>query len=150
MDAQRVAADLLARLNELGIGHEVEFIAGAAASGVQVRSPYADPVTVVEHEGNFQLVTRAADGSAKLVDTELSASGSVELLALYLAFHSLWAMKRTLDLHTIPVVATRMPELLTHQQLALAFIAAAVPSDDADVAGYATSLLGSAAAMLRG
>jgi hypothetical protein len=122
---------------------------GASAAGVLVRSPYADPVTVVEHAGSLQLVTRGADGGAKLVDTELTASAPAQTLALYLTFHSLWAMKRTVDLHGSATVAARLPKLVDHQQLALAYIAGSVSSSDAEIAGYATALMSSAATMLR-
>lgn len=150
MDARAVTAELQTRLAELGIGHTVEFVSGSNADGVMVRSPYAEPVTVVEDANRFQLVTRGADGGAKLVDTELSVSDPVALLALYLAFHSLWAMKRTVDLHGPARVGAVLPQLVTHQQLTMAYLAEGVAVDDEVVSGYALSLLGSAAAMLRG
>ncbi|MBI5159881.1 MAG: hypothetical protein HY996_00430 [Micrococcales bacterium] len=149
MDAGAVHAELADRLAALGIGHTVELVHGRAADGVLVRSRYAEPVTVVDDEGRFALVARASDGSPKVIDTELAASAPVEQLALYLAFHSLWAMKRLLDRHGAEAVARRTPELLTHQQLVLAFIAASIASADDTVRGYASALMGNATSMLR-
>lgn len=149
MDAAAVHAELIDRLTALGIGHAVELVHGRHADGVLVRSRYTEPVTVVEDEGRFALVARASDGSPKIIDTELAASAPVEQLALYLAFHSLWAMKRLLDRHGAEAVARRTPELLTHQQLVLAFIAASIASPDDAVRVYASALMGNATSMLR-
>lgn len=149
LDAIAVSGELGERLGELGIGHGVEVVHGRSADGVLVRSRYAEPVTVVHDEGRYALVARAADGSPRLIDTELAASAPVEQLALYLAFHSLWAMKRLLDRHGAESVARRTPELLTHQQLVLAFIAASIGSTDDAVRGYASGLMGNATAMLK-
>ncbi len=150
MDAHAVASELQARLALLGIGHQVDFIAGSKADGVQIRSPYTDAVTVVENEGNYTLVARAGDGSAKLVDTELAVGAPVELLALYLAFHSLWSMKRMVDRHGAEAIARRLPNLMTHQQLVIAFIAGSLTSGEEGIRSYATGLLGTATSMLRG
>ncbi|GAB3402246.1 hypothetical protein GCM10027515_11750 [Schumannella luteola] len=149
MDARAVASELTARLAQLGIGHTVEVVQGAQADGVLVRSPYAEPVTVVENDSRFTLVARGSDGGAKLVDTELAAEAPVELLALYLAFHSLWAMKRTVDRHGPEAVARRMPNLLTHQQLVITFIAASLTSPEDGIRTYATGLMTTATNMLR-
>lgn len=149
MDTERVRVGLSAELDSLGIGHGVETVHGAHADGVLVRSPYSEPLTVVEDSGRFALVARGVDGQAKVIDTELSATGSLELLGLYLAFHSLWAMKRLVDRDGAEAVARRMPALLTHQQLALAFIATAIGSTDPAVREYATGLMASATRMLK-
>lgn len=141
--------DLRARLQRLNIGHQVEFVAGAAAEGVIVRGPYADPVTVVEHAGNYQLVASDAAGQTKVIDTEISATASTELVALYLAFHSLWAMKRLVDRHGPEAVARTMPQLSTHQQLVIAFIAGSIASSDQNAASYAQGLLQNATTMLQ-
>lgn len=149
MDARAVASELTARLAQLGIGHSVEVVQGAQADGVLVRSPYADAVTVVDNDGKYTLVARGGDGGAKLVDTELASEAPVELLALYLAFHSLWAMKRTVDRHGPEAVARRMPNLLTHQQLVITFIAASLTSPEDGIRTYATGLMTTATNMLR-
>lgn len=149
MDARAVSAELASRLDALGIGHSVEIVHGRHADGVLVRSRYAEPVTVVQDAGRFALVARAADGSPRVIDTELPASAPLEQLALYLAFHSLWAMKRLLDRHGAEAVARRTPELLTHQQLVLAFIAASIASSDDAVRNYASALMGNATNMLK-
>lgn len=149
MDAQAVSTELTRRLRELGIGHTVEIVHGSQADGVVVRSPYAEPVTVVEDQGRFALVARGADGGAKVIDTEIAAEAPVELLSLYLAFHTLWAMKRTVDAQGAPAVARRMPNLLTDQQLVIAFIAGSIASTDEAIRAYASGLMGTAANMLR-
>jgi len=150
MDAQAVSNELKQRLTSLGIGHSVEIVHGANADGVIVRSPYAEPVTVVEDQGRFALVARGADGTAKVIDTEIAAEAPVELLSLYLAFHTLWAMKRTVDAQGAATVARRMPNLLTDQQLVIAFIAGSIASADEGIRTYASGLMGTAANMLRG
>lgn len=150
MDARAVASELQARLAHLGIGHQVDFVAGSKADGVQIRSPYTEAVTVVENEGNYTLVARAGDGSAKLVDTELAVGAPVELLALYLAFHALWSMKRMVDRHGAEAIARRLPNLMTHQQLVIAFIAGSLGSREEGIRSYATGLMGNATSMLRG
>lgn len=149
VDARALNDELRSRLGALSIGHQVEHVAGAAAEGVIVRGPYAEPMTVVEHEGRFQLVTRAGDGSTKLVDTELPSSQPVELLSLYLAFHSLWAMKRLVDRNGPEAVARRLPDLGRHQQLVLAFIAGSLTSSDTEIVSYAQGLMSNATAMLQ-
>lgn len=149
MDTERVRAGLAAELDRLGIGHGVETVHGAHADGVLVRGPYSEPLTVVEDRGSYALVARGADGQAKVIDTELAASAPLELLGLYLAFHSLWAMKRLVDRDGAETVARRMPGLLTHQQLALAFIATAIGSGDPVVREYASGLMASATRMLK-
>jgi len=149
VDARALTTDLQARLGTLGIGHEVEHVSGAAAEGVMVRGAYADPITVVEHVGRYHLVTRGADGQTKLIDTELEVTRPRDLLALYLAFHSLWAMKRLVDRNGPEAVARRLPDLGRHQQLTLAFIATSLTSADSEVVGYAQGLLSNATAMLQ-
>jgi hypothetical protein len=149
MDAQAVSTELGRRLGSLGIGHSVEVVRGSNADGVTVRSPYAEPVTVVEDQGRFALVARGADGAAKVIDTEIAAEAPIELLSLYLAFHTLWAMKRTVDAQGAAAVTRRMPNLLTDQQLVIAFIAGSISSADEAVRAYASGLMGTAANMLR-
>jgi hypothetical protein len=149
MDAQAVSDELGRRLGSLGIGHSVEVVRGSNADGVTVRSPYAEPVTVVEDQGRFALVARGADGGAKVIDTEIAAEAPIELLSLYLAFHTLWAMKRTVDAQGAAAVTRRMPNLLTDQQLVIAFIAGSISSADEGIRTYASGLMGTAANMLR-
>lgn len=144
-----MTTELRERLTRLGIGHTVEYVAGAAAEGVVVRGPYADPVTVVEHENRYHLVALDAAKQTKLVDTELPSSDPPELVALYLAFHSLWAMKRLVDRNGAEAVARRLPMLSTHQQLSIAFIASSLTSSDPAVVTYAQGLLANATAMLQ-
>jgi hypothetical protein len=150
VDARALTSELTARLRALGIGHEVEFVEGAAAQGTIVRGPYADPVTVVEHDGRYQLVTRGGDGKTAVVDTEIETTRPLDLLALYLAFHSLWAMKRLVDRNGVEAVARRLPDLSRHQQLTIAFIATSLTSADPEVVGYAQGLMTNATAMLQG